>query len=124
MSVQEIFDKYGESEYIDRWLGDYGNYVFPNGEAVWSAGERFCREVERISRLHLGQTVLIAAHAAVIRTFWAIISGIGREEIVEQLKFPTNASYSIAEYDGEKIIPVEFSCDGHLASVGITEYKG
>ncbi len=123
-SADFILGKYGEAEYKERWLGDFGHYVFPGGEGVWKGGERFYREVLRIAKKHRGQTVIIAAHAAVIRVFWAIISGFTPDNVVEKLAFPTNASYSIVKLEGEALLPVEFSVDAHLASVGITEYRG
>jgi broad specificity phosphatase PhoE len=61
--------------------------------------------------------VLIAAHGAVIRVFWAIISGTPKEEATDKHDYASNASYSIAQYDGERIVPVEYSHDAHLPTV-------
>ena len=104
-----------ESElFVEGWQKKFGTFSIPNGEVVWQGGQRFASEVERIAKAHVGETILIAAHAAVIRVFWGIISGIKPEELADALKFPTNASYSIAEYDGERIIPVKYSIDDHI----------
>lgn len=122
--VEDILVEYGEAEYFERWLGDFGNYTFPGGECVWSAGARFEKEVRRIAENHRGQTVLIGSHAAVIRSFWAQISGVCRDRIAEELPFCTNAAYCILELRGDTLVPLEYSCDEHLRGVGITEYKG
>ena len=122
--VTEILEKYGDAEYFERWLGDFGNYVLPGGESVWGAGERFEKEVRRISEMHRGQTVLIASHAAVIRSFWARIAGISRDDLPEALPFCSNAAYCVLELRGGSLVPIAYSCDEHLKDIGITEYKG
>lgn len=100
--------------FVDGWHKKFGTFSIPNGEVVWEGGQRFAREVEKIAKNHVGETILIAAHAAVIRIFWGIISGIRPEELADAVKFPTNASYSIAEYDGENLIPIDYSIDDHI----------
>jgi broad specificity phosphatase PhoE len=87
------------------------------------AGRRFYNEIWRISEANQGKTVLIAAHAAVIRAFWSIISDIRPENIADELPFPSNASYSICYFENGKIVPFEYSIDEHLAEVGITKVK-
>jgi broad specificity phosphatase PhoE len=84
-------------------------------------GRRFFNEMARIGDENPGKCVLVTAHASVIRTFYAITLGTSPEMIASDVPFPSNASYSVAEFDGEKFTPREFSVDGHLASVGITK---
>ena len=117
--VTEILDKWYD-EFVNQWHGGFGTFKFPGGEGVMDGGHRFHDTVMRIAKQNLGKTLIVAAHAAVIRAFWSIISGISPEDIVEKLPFPSNASYSICELDGERLIPLEYSCDKHLESVGIT----
>ena len=66
-------------------------------------------------------TILIASHAAVIRSFWSIISGVSFDELADKIPFPTNASYSICYYKNGKLSPYEYSNDDHLSEVGITK---
>ena len=120
MICSDIEKQYGELYTYD-WPHRYGTFAFPNGESTVGAGERFYNEVVSIARNHLDKKILIVAHGAVIRSFWAIISGISPEEISEKLPFATNASVSIAEFDGKKFTPVEYSIDAHLSSIGITK---
>jgi broad specificity phosphatase PhoE len=92
-------------------------FTIPGGENLWESGERFYKKVMELVKEHEGKTVLIAAHGAVIRVFWAIISGTPKEEATDKHDYASNASYSIAQYDGERIVPVEYSHDAHLPTV-------
>ena len=123
LHLEEIFEKYGREMFYTDWKKHFGIFSFPEGESVQGAGKRFYEEIMRISSKNLGKTVLIAAHAAVIRSFWAIISKISWEELANTIDFPSNASYSIAVYDGKRIIPESYSNDAHLSNVGITQFN-
>ncbi len=119
--VDEIIEKYGREVYESYWTDCFGTFDFYGGEAVSEGGIRFYNEVLRICQENAGKTVLIAAHAAVIRAFWGYISGISWDKLGRELPFPSNASYSIAFYDGKDIIPDIYSFDEHLTDVGITK---
>ena len=110
-----------EIEYSDTfpmgWLENFGTFTFPNGENVRAGGERFYSKVEKLARAHEGRTILIASHAAVIRAFWAIINGLPCERWATDTVFPTNASYAVVEYDGEKFTPISYSNDKHLGDL-------
>ncbi len=96
---------------------DFFRFTLPNGESVAHSGRRFLREILRIAKAHEGKTVLVAAHGAVIRCFWALMCNTPLAEATEKHPYASNSSYSIAYYDGEKLIPGEYSCDSHLTSV-------
>lgn len=119
--VQEIIEKWGREVFEKDWHGNFGLFTFPNGENIIEGGKRFHDEVLRLCNENEGKTILIAAHAAVIRSFWSIISLIKPKDIVEMLPFPSNASYSIAYCENGKITPFEYSIDDHLIEVGITK---
>ena len=121
MLVDDIIAKWGVDFFKNNWANNFGNFVFPSGESIKGAGERFFNEIMNISAQNEGKTILICAHAAVIRSFWAIISDISFDELAQGLPFPTNASYSICIYENGKIVPVSYSNDGHLSDVGITK---
>ncbi len=122
-SVSEIKEKWGESVYDTDWIENFGTFTMPSGESTWGAGERFRCAVERIAKENGGKTVLIAAHAAVIRSFFGNISGLTRETISRELPFPSNASYSVVYFDGENFTAAEYSADSHLNGVGITKFE-
>ncbi len=121
MSVFDVIEKYGESTYKIDWVENFGTFVMPNGESTWAAGDRFLSETERIAEENEGNTVLIVAHAAVIRSFFAHISGLTPEKMSALLPFPSNASYSVAYYENRAFTPAEYSVDSYLEGVGITK---
>lgn len=108
-------------EYAVVWRSGFGTFRFPNGEATREAGERFLKRAVEVCRENYGKSVMIVSHAAVLKSFWAIISGLTPEETGDAIDSPTNASYSVCEFDGERLVPLEYSVDGHLASIGITK---
>ena len=118
----EIEQEYGDLYRIG-WYKEYGTFTFPGGESTIGAGKRFCEALRSIAKVNIGKTILVAAHGAVIRSFWADINGILSEEIAEKLPFATNASVSTVEFDGDRFIPIEYSHDEHLSSIGITNIK-
>ena len=142
MNVDDILEKWGREVFIDQWKNKFGLFRFPDGESIKGAGERFYNEIISIcSKIDSKPTtetpfiynneekkdnfsditILIASHAAVIRSFWSIISDIPFDQLAEKIPFPTNASYSICYYKNGKITPFEYSNDEHLSDVGITK---
>ena len=122
MLISDIREKYGEV-YDRDWLGNFGTFSFPGGESTIEAGNRFYREIEKIARENEGKTILIAAHAAVIRSFFAKVLGISPSDVARELPFPTNASFSEVFYDGKVFQAGRFSVDFHLAEIGVTKFE-
>lgn len=114
--IEDIIAEWGD-EFLVGWRKNYGTFCPPGGEAVLAGGRRFCRELERIAKECPGKTVLVASHAAVIRATWGIVSNIPPEEMGERTVFPTNASITRIDFDGERLIPVEYSNDEHIKDV-------
>ncbi len=108
-----------EGELYLLWRGKFGPVVFPGGENIMAAGRRFYDAVLDIAGKNKGKTVLITAHAGVIRSFWGQLLGLLPEEIGERLPFATNASTSYLAYDGARLIPGEYSVDHYLSDVGV-----
>ena len=115
-TVEEIIDMWGD-EYLVGWRKHFGTYTIPGGESVLNLAERIDRAVLNIARENEGKTVLIACHAAAIRSFFGRIFGIAPEELAGQLAFPTNASVSTVYFDGERLVPGEYSHDAHLVDL-------
>ena len=97
-------------EYFIGWKQHFYSYRAPGGESVQEGAARMERELARIAEKHLGGTLLVGSHAAVIRAFFARISGMSEEE-TNASRFPSNASYSIVEYEGGKFRPLAYSVD-------------
>ena len=121
MLVSDVIKEYGDM-YEKEWLGNYGCFRFPEGEGTIQAGKRFYEASKRIAEENDGKTILLVAHAAVIRSFVSIIKGIAPEDIAKTLPFPSNASYSELTYEIGEFSVVSFSVDDHLKEVGITKF--
>jgi broad specificity phosphatase PhoE len=120
--LDEIVEKWPEL-FFEGWRKSFGTFKIPGGESVQEAASRFHREVLKIARENIGRTVLIAAHAAVIRGFWGKITGTLPEKLAETYPYPTNASCSFVWYDGEGLVPLEYSVDEHLSEIGTIKFK-
>ena len=114
MKIDDIIAKYGE-EYTVGWKCHFGEYTPPSGEAISDAGDRFLARVLEIARAHEGECILITAHAAVIRSFYAKIAGIPSERVAEEIDFPYNASVTTVYFDGNTLLPGEYSHSAHLS---------
>lgn len=113
MLLDDIISAYN-NEYVNGWLADFYNFVCPGGESVAGAGDRFFNCLYSIAKENPGKTILIGAHAAVIRSFWIKINKMNKSLVDGSINFPTNASYSTVLFDGEKFVPEDYSCDAHL----------
>lgn len=96
------------------WRENFGTFTPPGGESIPAARERMYNAVLRVARENLGGCVLIATHAAAIRAMWGKIAGIAPERMGSDSVFPTNASISRILFDGERLLPIEYSNDEHL----------
>ena len=121
MTVPDIIDLYGAESYKGGWQDSFGTFRAPGGESTQECAERVYSAIKKIACENPGARILIVSHGAALRTFWARISGIAPRDIAHSLPYQSNASYSRADFDGEKFTPAEFSVDRHLASVGITK---
>ena len=112
-----------DSNTLDNGCEKVTNHLFENDKMddKNKNSENFVAENEDITNKSEAITVLIASHAAVIRSFWSIISGVPFDELADKIPFPTNASYSICYYKNGIISPSEYSNDEHLLDVGITK---
>ena len=87
-----------------------------NGDFAAMA-ERMAEGMKKIASQHRGGTILVTSHAAAIRALWGKISGYKPSEWADAFPFPTNASYSVLEYDGESLKPLSYSNDSHLGEL-------
>ena len=111
--VEDIIAEYPH-EFVDEWRGNFGLSTIPEGESVQHGAERFFSEVKSIARANEKSHILIAAHAAVIRAFWGKITATAPEDLAKSFDYPANASVSVVYFDGEELIPGEYSHDAHL----------
>lgn len=116
MFVEDIIAEYPD-EFLNNWRANFGLTTIPGGENVQDGAQRFYNEVLKIAEKEEGKRILIAAHAAVIRGFWGKITATPPEALAGAFDYPTNASVSVLYFDGEKLIPGEYSHDAHLSDI-------
>ena len=121
LSVDDIIARYGEL-YTYSWVNEFGTFTLPGGESVQAGAERMYEAAVEAARKNEGGRILCASHAAVIRALFAKVMGIAPSEISEKLPYPSNASYSVLEYDGERLRVLSYSNDDHLAGF-LTTWK-
>lgn len=115
-SVLMLKERFHEQFTVD-WRQNFGTFTAPNGESVVEMAERMASGLKKIASKHTGEIILVTSHAAAIRALWGKISGYKPSEWADAYPFPTNASYSVLEYDGEKLVPVSYSNDSHLGEL-------
>ena len=111
--VEWLAEQYPKDFAVD-WRTRFGVCKVPGGESVREAGERFYRKVLEIAKRHVGGTVIIASHAAVIRSFYGIVLGVSPEELCDRVPFPTNASTTTVGFDGERLVPLRYGFDEYF----------
>ena len=114
---REFLEKNDTEAYTVDFRHHYFGFTMPGGESEAECRARILAAIFRIARQNEGKTVLIVSHGAAIRSFFAAISGLENEEANKRIDYPSNASYSVVQFDGERFIPVEYSHDSHLTNV-------
>ena len=116
-SVAELIEEYGEIFTVE-WRQRFGTFNhLKRGETVPALAERVYREVDRIARENVGKTVLIGTHAAALRAFWGKLNGTPPEDVNDTWTFAENASVSVVYFNGNELIPGEYSHSAHLADI-------
>lgn len=119
--VAELDAEYPE-EFGIGWRQHFGTCVLPEGESVPHAARRIYDFVVSRAKENLGKTVMFTSHAAAIRSFWGLASGVPFGRMAEEVPFPGNASFStmLWKSDGQgdgSLTPCEFSIDGYLGDL-------
>ena len=111
--IPDLIRDYGDEFSVRRY---YVDFSYPGGEAMRDAMQRMNNAVIEIAKQNLRKTVLLVSHSAAIRALWYYISGATCQNMREVVSDLRNAAYAIAEYDGERLIPLEYGCADHLPS--------
>ena len=114
---REYLEVQDHDAYVNGFRLHYFGFTMPEGESEAHCRARICAALQRIAEENAGKTVLIVSHGAALRSFWAAICGYTDDEANERVDYPSNASYSVVEFDGERFTPVEYSHDSHLTNV-------
>ena len=95
------------------WQNDIWKLKCENGESTAEVFERVDKEVRRIAEKHKGQTVILGAHALVIRVFCGqfVVKEMGS---LQEVPWPTNASVTKLDYEDGKFNLLSYSYDEHI----------
>ena len=108
--VAKLEEEYPE-QFLVGWHKNFGTCKVPGGESVPELAERIYRTTIDIARENDGKTLLFGCHAAAIRSFWGKVTNTKPEDVCEMIPFPKNASFTVVEFDGEKINPIVYGTD-------------
>lgn len=86
------------------WLNDIGKSQCPNGENLKDLYARINGEIDKILSENQDKTIVVVTHATVIRVFMVRVLGLKVED-AQQVEWVPNASVSVYNIEGEKIIP-------------------
>lgn len=101
--------------YDTTWKKHYSKFRAPGGESTEEVANRIYGVLEKIAKRHKGTNVLLCFHGAAIRSFWSKISSFDDEKW-DNFFFPSNASYTLVDYEDGEFIPVSYSIDDHVKS--------
>lgn len=109
--IEEIQDRYAEDWKV--WKEDFCHARCTGGESASELFDRSSAVITEIAEKNAGKTVVIATHAAFLRSFTTFASGGGKQDM-NSFSFPPNASLNIFEYHGGIFHPLEIGFTGHL----------
>ena len=98
------------------WLNDIAHARCDGGESVPEVGVRVVEAVRRIAQRHENGVVFIFTHATPIRTFAVHAMGKTPDELTV-LPWPSNASVTKVEFDGQRFKLVEYSTDHFMGAL-------
>ncbi len=105
-----------KSDLYQRWKNHDRNAYPPNGESFLQAQERAVKEIEKISSVSDGKTVVIVAHGGVIKVLTAFVLNIPIEEWSEKLPYVSNASVTKVIYENGKYTLID-TVDSYLGEM-------
>lgn len=115
LTVEEIAEKFPED--FSKWKNNYSQSRPTGGESTKEVYARVIPHVLDLAKKHDGETILLASHATVVRSFIAYSKGLSSDQTEMLEGFPKNASISIFVYDNGRVSPVEVDIAEHLAEL-------
>lgn len=98
------------------WLENIGKANPEGGESVENLQKRVVDAVTKIAKENEGKEVVIATHATPIRVFETFVKGKTLDEM-KDIPWVSNASVTVADFDGEKFTFEKIGYDAHLGAM-------
>lgn len=115
LTVDEIAEKFPEDFY--KWKNNYSQSRPTGGESTKEVYGRVIPHVIDLAKKHDGETILLATHATVVRSFIAYSKGLSADQTEMLGGFPKNASISIFTYDNGQVAPIATDIVEHLSEL-------
>lgn len=98
------------------WLKDIAHARCDGGESVPEVGVRVVETIGKLARKHENSVIFVFTHATPIRTF--AVHALGKTpDQLEALPWPSNASVTKAEFDGNRFRLLEYSTDHFMGDL-------
>ena len=114
LTFDEIAERYPEEYTV--WRNDFSKAQCPEGESASDVYRRIKKATLKVAEENEGKTLLIAAHATVIRAVECFSRGYNENQM-GLVDFPHNASINIFEYKSGKINPEKTNIIEHLGNI-------
>ncbi len=114
VSFTQLVERFSDSYGV--WLHDIGNAVCPEGESVKQLQRRVVDALRRIGQENEGKSLVIATHATPIRALMCHCQGKSADEM-KDVPWVSNASVTLARWDGEALSIVEADICRHLGEM-------
>ncbi len=114
LTFDEIANTYPDEYAV--WKDDFSNAQCPEGESAKDVYLRIKKAALKVAEENEGKTVLIAAHATVIRAVECFSKGYCENQMGE-VYFPHNASINIFTYENGRISPKQTNIIEHLGDI-------
>jgi len=98
------------------WLNHIAHARCEGGESVPEVSQRVVETVTRLARQHENGVIFLFSHATPVRTFALHCMGKPIEEL-ECIPWPSNASVTKAELDGQRFRLLEYSVDHFMGKL-------
>ena len=98
------------------WREDFSHVRCTGGESIIEVYNRIVPAICDIAKKNDGKTVLITTHATVVRSFNAYALGLPCDRTAEAPAV-LNASISVFEMDGDKVLSSTFNITEHLGDM-------
>lgn len=120
LTADEISQKYPAEN--ERFAARDPDYVIPGGESARAFYERALACMERIAGRHRGECVVVVTHGLVLDTLYRAARNMPIEPKREAPLY--NASLNTFRREAQGWIEVAWGDVSHLATVGVTDYRG
>lgn len=114
LTLDKMKEDYPEETWA--WRNDIGKVCCPGGESTAQLSERIYKALVKIAAENDGKTILVTTHATPIRVVACRAMGIPVEDL-QSVRWVTNASLTIIDFEGEKMKLEKYGYDEFMGDL-------